>query len=140
MRLIKTTLLCLMSTILSPAFAEEKFQIKSVTTPKMTRSHLCSALGGSEQTIPVVIKHSKIAGRSINVQMLDDVSSGNVVNHRSTSVTSEASGTTVVNYGFLPPCNKTGRSTSNYSFVVSEGEYSTKKLFGRYDSTSGRIF
>ena len=115
------------------------FKISSVSVEPMAERHLCSALGGSGAAPTVTIRHSKVAGVPIRVGMIDNVSSGSLIDHRSTSVTSDASGTTVLRYEFLPPCNTTNRTSSSYSFIVSSGDDSRQVPFGKYDSPNKKI-
>lgn len=115
------------------------FKISSVTVEPMAERHLCSALGGAGAAPTITIKHSKVAGAPIKVSMIDNVSSGSLIDHRSTSVSSDASGTTVLRYEFLPPCNTTNRTSSSYSFIVSSGDDSKQILFGKYDSPTKKI-
>jgi hypothetical protein len=122
--------------LLSAGVAEAKgpFKILRVDLPGMAKVHLCRSLGGAAQRIPVVVTHSAASGHRITVQMRDRTSSGAVINHRATTVAANPSGSTTINFGFIPPCNRSGRSTSNYSFTVTSGDSSVTKLFGSYDS------
>lgn len=115
------------------------FKISSVSVEPMADRHLCRALGGDGAIPTITIKHSKVAGAPIKVSMIDNVSSGSLIDHRSTSVSSDASGTTVVRYDFLKPCNTTNSTSSSYSFIVSNGDDSRQVSFGKYDSPNKKI-
>jgi hypothetical protein len=122
------------------ANAETPFQIIGLSAEPMTKANLCVSLGGTRKPPTVVISHSKIAGVRIRVKMFDDTSKGSHIDHRSTTVVSNGSGSTTLNYAFLPPCNRTGSSTSNYS-ISAEAKGSKKQIvFGRYDSARKRVF
>jgi ssDNA-binding replication factor A large subunit len=76
----------------------------------------------------------------INVKMFDDTPRGSHIDHGATVVVANASGTTTLRHAFIPPCNTTGQSTSNYSIAV-EAQGSHKQInFGRYDSAARRVF
>jgi hypothetical protein len=116
------------------AGADGPFKVLRVELPRMAKVHLCRSLGGAAQRIPVLVTHTAVAGHKITVQMRDRTSSGAVINHRATTVVANASGRTTVNFNFIPPCNRSGVSTSNYSFTVTGGGGPVTKLFGSYDS------
>ena len=121
------------------AQAQQGFQITGITIAPMSTANLCASLGGSRKAPAVVIHHSKIAGIKIVVKMFDDTSRGSHINHGTTSVTSNGSGETALTHAFIPPCNTSRASTSNYS-VAAEAKGSRKQiLFGRYDSAAGKI-
>ena len=121
------------------AKAQQSFQITSLSIAPMNTANLCAGLGGSRKAPAVVIHHSKIAGIKIVVKMFDDTSRGSHINHGTTSVTSNGSGETALTHAFIPPCNTSRASTSNYS-VAAEAKGSRKQiLFGRYDSAAGKI-
>ncbi len=125
---------------LSPARGEAAFQITGLSAEPMTRASLCTKLGGNRKAPALVIRHSKVAGVAITVKMFDDTSRGSHINHGSTVVASDASGTTTLRYAFIPPCNATGISTSNYS-IAAQAKGSKKQIvFGRYNSATKRIF
>ena len=122
------------------AQAEQAFQITSIEAAPMTRANLCTSLGGNRAPPALVIHHSKIAGVKITIKMFDDTSRGSHIDHRSTVVSSNPSGATHLNFAFLPPCNRTGSSTSNYS-ISAEAQGSKRQIvFGRYDSAARKVF
>ncbi len=126
--------------LMGAAQAQGEFQINSITAPPMALANLCTSLGGSKRPPTLTIHHSKIAGVSINVRMFDDTSRGSHINHGSAVVKSDASGETRLNHAFIPPCNTTGVSTSNYS-IAAEARGSRKQIIlGRYDSAKRRVF
>ena len=121
------------------AQAQQGFQITSLSITPMSMANLCASLGGGRKAPAVVIHHSKIAGIKIVVKMFDDTSRGSHINHGTTTVTSDGSGQTALTHAFIPPCNTSRASTSNYS-VAAEAKGSRKQiLFGRYDSAAGKI-
>ena len=121
------------------AQAQAGFQIISLSITPMGTANLCASLGGSRRAPALVIHHSKIAGIKIVVTMFDDTSRGSHINHGTTTLTSDGSGKTALSYAFLPPCNTSRASTSNYS-ISAEAKGSRKQiLFGRYDSAAGKI-
>ena len=121
------------------AQAQAGFQITSLFITPMNTANLCASLGGSRKAPALVIRHSKIAGIKIVVKMFDDTSRGSHINHGTTTVTSDGSGETALTHAFIPPCNTSRASTSNYS-VAAEAKGSRKQiLFGRYDSAAGTI-
>ncbi len=119
--------------------AAEPFQIDSISAVPMALANLCTSLGGIGKPPSIVIHHSKLGGVSITVRMYDDTSRGSHINHRSTVVVSNAAGDTAVHFAFLPPCNKTGVSTSNYSIAAQAGGSRKEIIFGRYDSAARSI-
>jgi hypothetical protein len=126
--------------ISSFAQALQAFQITSIEAAPMTRANLCTSLGGNRVPPALVIHHSKIAGVRITVKMFDDTSRGSHINHGATVVVSNASGLTTFRHAFIPPCNTTGVSTSNYS-ISAEARGSKKQIvFGRYNSAARRVF
>jgi hypothetical protein len=139
---MKRTLVTLFAllAIISQASAETPFQITGLSAEPMTKANLCGSLGGNRKPPNVVISHSKIAGVKIRVKMFDDTSKGSHIDHRSTTVVSNASGSTTLRYAFLPPCNRTGSSTSNYSISAEAGASKKQIVFGRYDSAKKRVF
>jgi hypothetical protein len=130
---------CAMFGCASVAQAQQAFQITGIDAKPMTRANLCTSLGGNRQPPVLVIHHSKVAGAKITVKMFDDTSRGSHINHGATTVISNASGATTVRHAFIPPCNVTRSSTSNYS-ISAEAKGSKKQIvFGRYDSAARRI-
>jgi hypothetical protein len=126
--------------ISSFAQAQQAFQITSIEAAPMTRANLCTSLGGNRLPPALMIRHSKASGVKITVTMFDDTSRGSHINHGVTVVVSNASGNTTVRHAFIPPCNTTGVSTSNYS-ILAEVKGSKKQIvFGRYDSAARRVF
>ena len=118
----------------------QPFDIANVSISPMTRANLCTTLGGQGQAPTVTIQHTAAAGVPIRLHMQDKLSDGSTFNHRSTRVTSDASGTTVVNYAFLPPCNTTGgRLNSNYQLTVEAGGESQVVPWARFNSASRTI-
>jgi hypothetical protein len=106
----------------------------------MTTANLCGQLGGQGQAPTITIRHTPVAGVPIRLHMQDKLSDGSTFNHRSTRVTSDGSGTTVVNYKFLPPCNTTGgRLNSNYQLSVEAGGKSSVTPWARFNSASRTI-
>ncbi len=122
------------------AQAQQAFQITSIDASPMTRANLCTSLGGSRLPPALVIHHSKIGGAKITVKMFDDTSRGSHIDHRSTVVSSNPSGVTRLNFAFLPPCNRTGLSTSNYSISAEANGSKKQTVFGRYDSAARWVF
>jgi hypothetical protein len=132
--------ICAIFAAASFAQAQQAFQITGINAAALTRANLCASLGGSRKPPVVVIHHSKIAGVKIAVKMFDDTSRGSHINHGATVVVSNASGSTTLRYAFVPPCNVTGISTSNYS-ISAEAKGSRKQIvFGRYNSAKRRVF
>jgi hypothetical protein len=131
---------CAMFAAASSAQAQQAFQITSFEAAPMTRANLCTGLGGNRVPPALVIHHSKIAGVKIVVKMFDDTSRGSHIDHGAMTVVSNASGTTTVRHAFIPPCNVTGVSTSNYS-ISADAKGSRKQIvFGRYDSAARQVF
>ncbi|MCA2011399.1 hypothetical protein LCM17_07885 [Cereibacter sphaeroides] len=121
----------------SPAQA---FEVSRLEISPMTPASLCRDLGGQGQSPTVTIRHSAAAGVPIRLHMQDNMSNGNTFDHGSTSVMSDGSGTTVVRYGFRPPCNTTnGRRNSHYRLTVEAGGRSQVISWGRFDSASRTI-
>lgn len=118
----------------------QPFDIAGVTISPMTPVNLCRQLGGQGQPPTVTIRHSPVGGVPIRLHMQDKLSDGSTFNHRSTRVTSDASGTTTVNHAFLPPCNTTGgRLNSDYQLTVSAGSESRTIGWARFNSASRTI-
>jgi hypothetical protein len=135
-----SVIVCAMFGWVSLAQAQQAFQITGIDANPMTRANLCASLGGNRQPPVLVIRHSKVAGVKITIKMFDDTSRGSHINHGATTVISNASGATTARYAFIPPCNVTRSSTSNYS-ISAETKGSKKQIvFGRYDSAARRIF
>ena len=121
------------------AQAQQGFQITSLSIAPMSTANLCASLGGRRKAPALVIHHSKNAGVKITVKMFDDTSRGSHINHGTTTVTSDGSGETALTHAFIPPCNTSRASTSNYS-ISAEAKGSRKQtLYGRYDSAAGKI-
>ena len=121
------------------AQAQPEFQITGLSVTPMSTANLCASLGGIRKAPALVIHHSKNAGVKITVKMFDDTSRGSHINHGTTTVTSDGSGETALTHAFIPPCNISRASTSNYS-VAAEALGSRRQiLFGRYDSAAGKI-
>ena len=124
----------------SAAAPAQPFDVASVSISPMTTANLCSQLGGQGKAPTITIKHTAAAGVPIRLHMQDKLSDGSTFNHRSTRVSSDGSGTTVVNYGFLPPCNTTGgRLNSNYQLTVEAGGNKQTVNWARFDSASRTI-
>ena len=119
--------------------AQPDFQITGLSVSPMSKANLCASLGGGRKAPALVIHHSKIAGIKIVVKMFDDTSRGSHINHGTTIVTSVGSGETALTHAFIPPCNTSRASTSNYSISVEAKGSRKKILFGRYDSAAGTI-
>src|SRR5690606_32662464 len=114
----------------------QPFDVASVSISPMTTANLCRQLGGQGQAPTVTIRHTAAAGVPIRLHMQDKLSDGSTFNHRSTRVTSDGSGTTVVNHAFLPPCNTTGgRLNSNYQLTVEAGGKSQVVPWARFNSS-----
>src|SRR5690606_40444799 len=106
----------------------------------MTSANLCRQLGGQGQAPTVTIHHTAAAGVPIRLHLQDKVRDGSTFNHRSTRVTSDGSGTTVVNHAFLPPCNTTGgRLNSNHPLTVEVGGKSSVTPCARFHPASRTI-
>ena len=118
----------------------QPFDVAAVSISPMTPANLCRQLGGQGQAPTVTIRHTPAAGVPIRLHLQDRLSDGSVFNHRSTRVTSDGSGTTVVDYAFLPPCNTTGgRLNSNYQLTVEAGGKSQTVGWARFNSASRTI-
>lgn len=119
---------------------KQPFDVASVSISPMTKANLCRQLGGQGQAPTVTIKHTAAAGVPIRLHLQDKLSDGSTFNHHSTRVTSDGSGTTVVNYAFLPPCNTTGgRLNSDYQLTVEAGGKSSVTPWARFNSASRTI-
>ncbi|MGJ3264358.1 MAG: hypothetical protein ACFE0R_14095 [Salinarimonas sp.] len=106
----------------------------------MTADNLCRPLGGAGAAPDLTIVHSPVAGVPIRVRMYDRLSDGSTFEHRATTVRSDASGRTVVDYAFLPPCNTTGgRLDSHYLFDIAAGSSRETVSWARFDSRERRI-
>jgi hypothetical protein len=118
--------------IVGPASADE-LKIIGVTVSKLNQANLCSALGGGDQPPAITIKHTKGAG-SISVSMADHLSDGRTIDHGSTSVSADPSGTTHLNYSFRAPCNRrTAQGLRSAYYVTAASGNSTKTvLWSRY--------
>ncbi len=112
--------------------------ISSVEVASMTTAHLCSRLGGVGVDPVITIHHNRVSGQTIRINMFDNVNR-RTINHRATTTRSDGSGITRVTYNFLPPCNTTGRSTSNYKFRISSDGNSIIVPWARYDSARRKI-
>lgn len=124
----------------SSAATSLPFDVAGIGISPMTTANLCHQLGGQGQAPTVTIRHTAVAGVPIRLHMQDKLSDGSTFNHYSTRVTSDGSGTTVVNYKFLPPCNTTGgRLNSNYQLTVEVGGKSTVTPWARFNSASRTI-
>lgn len=118
----------------------QPFDVAGVSISPMTTASLCRQLGGQGQPPTVTIRHTAAAGVPIRLHLQDRLSDGSTFNHRSTRVSSDGSGTTVVNHAFLPPCNTTGgRLNSNYQLTVEAGGKSQTVGWARFDSASRTI-
>lgn len=118
----------------------QSFNVTGVTVSPMSKANLCRDLGGQGQAPTLTIKHTAAAGVPIRVKLTDYWSDGGTFNHRSTSVTSDGSGTTTLNYAFLPPCNTTGgRFNSDYRFTIEAGGSSETLRWGRFNSGTRTI-
>jgi len=118
----------------------QPFEVASVNISAMTTANLCRQLGGQGQAPTVTIRHTAAAGVPIRLHLQDKLSDGSTFNHRSTRVTSDGSGTTVVNHSFLPPCNTTGgRLNSNYQLTVEAGGKTQVVPWARFNSASRTI-
>lgn len=111
----------------------QQVSITGVSVSRMGKQNLCNALGGQGAAPTITIRHSKGSG-SITVSMIDRLNDGRTINHGSTSVSTDPSGTTKLNYGFLSPCNrKTGEGLkSAYYITASAGGSSKTVLWARY--------
>ena len=122
------------------AAPSQDFDIASVGISPMTAANLCRDLGGQGQAPTVTVRHTAVAGVPIRLHLQDRLSDGSTFNHRSTTVRSDASGTTTVNYGFLPPCNTTaGRLDSHYQLTVQAGGETETVTWARFASGSRTI-
>ena len=118
----------------------QPFEVASVNISAMTTANLCRQLGGQGQAPTVTIRHTAAAGVPIRLHLQDKLSDGSTFNHRITRVTSDGSGTTVVNHSFLPPCNTTGgRLNSNYQLTVEAGGKTQVVPWARFNSASRTI-
>ena len=111
---------------MAPAVAVE---IKSVSVEAPNKAHLCIKLGGKGQDPKITIKHAAKAGDTIKVKMYDVLSNGRTFQHKTKTIKSDASGTTVMTADFLAPCNTTGgQANSSYRFDVSSSGSKTKTV------------
>lgn len=118
----------------------QPFDLTGVSISPMTEANLCSDLGGQGQAPTVTIRHTAAAGVPIRLHLQDRLSDGSTFNHRSTTVRSDASGTTTVNHRFLPPCNTTGgRIDSHYQLTVEAGGETETVTWARFNSGSRAI-
>jgi|TARA_A100001391_G_scaffold135675_2_gene94378 hypothetical protein len=118
----------------------QPFDVASVTITPMTGANLCRDLGGQGAAPTVTIRHTAVAGVPIRLHLQDKLSDGSTYNHRNTRVASDGSGTTVVNYAFLPPCNTTGgRLNSHYQLTVEAGGNAETVTWARFNSSSRTI-
>ncbi len=126
----------------SPEMAEasQAFEINDVSISSMTTANLCRDLGGQGAAPTVTVTHTAVAGVPIRLALTDRLSDGSTFNHRSTRVSSDASGTTVVNYSFLPPCNTTdGRLDSDYRLTVQAGDEGKTISWAKFNSGTRTI-
>jgi hypothetical protein len=114
------------------AFAQQ-LTISGISVSPFGKANLCGTLGGGSQPPTITVKHSKGAG-TITVSMADHLINGNTIDHGTTSVAADTSGTTHVNYAFKPPCNtKTAEGRrSAYYVTASSGGSSKTVLWSRY--------
>lgn len=120
--------------------AAQSFEIESVSISTMTEASLCRDLGGQGAAPTVTVNHTAVAGVPLRLSLTDYLSDGSTFNHRSTRVSSDASGTTVVDYAFLPPCNTTdGRLNSDYRLTVQAGDDSETISWAKFDSRARTI-
>jgi hypothetical protein len=127
--LLGLTATCL---VVGSASADE-LKIISVSVSKLSRANLCGALGGGGQPPSITIKHSKGSG-SISLSIADHLSDGRTIDHGSTSIAADSSGTTHVNYSFRAPCNqRTAQGLRSAYYVTAASGGSTKTvLWSRY--------
>ena len=122
------------------AAPSQPFDVASVSITPMTEANLCRDLGGQGQAPTVTVRHTAVAGVPIRLHLQDRLSDGSTFNHRSTTVRSDASGTTTVNHRFLPPCNTTaGRLDSHYQLSVEAGGETETITWARFASGSRTI-
>lgn len=122
------------------ATPSQPFDISSVAISPMTQANLCRDLGGQGTPPTVTIRHTAAAGVPIRLHLRDSLSDGSTFNHRSTTVASDGSGTTTVNYAFLPPCNTTnGRLNSHYRLTVDAGGNGQTVSWAQFNSASRTI-
>jgi len=116
----------------APAFAQQ-LTISVISVSPFGKANLCGTLGGGSQPPTITVKHSKGAG-TITVSMADHLNNGNTIDHGTTSVAADPSGTTHLNYAFKPPCNtKTAEGRrSAYYVTASSGGSSKTVLWSRY--------
>ena len=120
--------------------AAEAIELTSISIEAPANAHLCKALGGQDKDITVTVNHEKKAGQRISVKMIDNVSNGRTVNHKTATVKSEADGSTTFTHNYLAPCNTTRNSISQYSFIAtSAGSKSIRKRWMRYNSATGKM-
>lgn len=118
----------------------QPFDITGISISPMTTANLCSQLGGQGQAPTVTIQHTAAADVPIRLHLQDRLSDGSTFDHRRTRVSSDGSGTTVVNHAFLPPCNTTGgRLNSHYHLTVEAGGQSQTISWARFNSSSHTI-
>lgn len=123
------TAVCL---VVGSASADD-LKIISISVSKLSKANLCDALGGGGQPPSITIRHSKGTG-NISVSMEDHLSDGRTVDHGSTSVSADSSGTTHLNYSFRAPCNRrTAQGLRSAYYVTAASGGSTKTiLWSRY--------
>ena len=120
--------------------SDQAFEIRSAAiAPLMTRN-LCTAIGGKSVQPALTVLHSPISGQRVTVRMYDVHNDGTVSEHRTVRVRSEADGSTLVNKGFLPPCNTTeGRRNSSYRFDISAANDTITLNWGDFNSKTMQI-
>ena len=111
----------------------DELKIIGLSVSKLNRANLCGALGGGDQAPSITIKHTKGTG-SISESMADHLSDGRTIDHGSTSISADPSGTTHVNYSFRAPCNlRTAQGLRSAYYVTAVSGGSTKTvLWSRY--------
>lgn len=116
------------------------FKLTGVGVSELTKANLCEALGGDGKQPLILIRHTPIEGQMITVRMYDDHGGGLVTEHNTVEVASTASGQTILDRGFLPPCNTTnGARSSSYRFDVSTKRQKATVPWGDYDSAKKQI-
>lgn len=118
----------------------EGFEIRSVGIAPLATKNLCTAIGGEAVQPQLTVMHSPVPDVRMTVRMYDVHNDGTVTEHNTVRVTTDADGSTLVNSGFLPPCNRTeGRRNSSYRFDIFAGGQTTTLTWGDFNSSTMQI-
>jgi hypothetical protein len=110
------------------AASAEGLKISGLSASGFSNQNLCPAIGGAGVPPRFTVRHSRGTG-SITVSMEDHLNNGNTINHGSTTIAANPSGMTVVEYGFLAPCNRrTAEGLRSAYYVTATADGSTKTI------------